>query len=145
VSKEPAFWDSSALVPLCVHELMSRQAHSHLRKFLPVVWWESRVEVRSAIATLNRLRYLRDAEKQKAVGRLAILNRSWREILPADPIRELAGNLLDVHQLRAADSLQLAAALTWCQERPSGRTFISADQRLSREAAATGFSVIQLS
>ena len=38
MSKQPAFWDSSALVPLCVHESATRQAHAQLRKFLPVVW-----------------------------------------------------------------------------------------------------------
>jgi len=36
MSKEPAFWDSSALVPLCVHESTSRQAHFQLRQSLPV-------------------------------------------------------------------------------------------------------------
>jgi hypothetical protein len=51
MSKQPAFWDSSALVPLCLYESTSRQ----LRKFLPVVWWGSLVEVHSAIATLHRI------------------------------------------------------------------------------------------
>ena len=36
-----AFWDSSALVPLCIQESTSRQVRSHLRKFAPVVWWAS--------------------------------------------------------------------------------------------------------
>jgi hypothetical protein len=38
-----AFWDSSALVPLCIQENTSRQVRSHLRKFAPVVWWASLV------------------------------------------------------------------------------------------------------
>jgi len=46
--------------------------------------------------------------------------------------------------LRFADSLQLAAALTWCQDRPSRRTFISGDERLSKGAIAAGFSVVEL-
>jgi hypothetical protein len=141
MSKQAAFWDSSALVPLCVHESTSRQAHTQLRKFLPVVWWGSLVEVHSAIARLHRLGQLTEAEQQKALSQLDLLNRGWREILPGDPVRELAKRLLDVYDLRAADSLQLAAALTWCQQRPAKRNFVCSDQRLSKAAMEAGFSV----
>jgi len=145
MSKQAAFWDSSALVPLCVHESASRQAHAHLRKFLPVVWWGSLVEVHSAIARLHRLGRMNDAEQKKAISHLDLLNRGWREILPGDPVRELAVRLLDAHELRAVDSLQLAAALTWCQQRPARRDFLCADERLSKAALAAGFSVINIS
>lgn len=145
MSKQPAFWDSSALVPLCVHETTSRQAHTQLRKFLPVVRWGSLLDVHSAIARLHRLGQLTDAEEQNALSQLDLLNRGWREILPGDHVRELATRLLDAHDLRAADSLQLAAALTWCQQRPAKRNFLCADQRLSRVAIAAGFSVLELS
>jgi hypothetical protein len=46
--------------------------------------------------------------------------------------------------LRASDSLQLAAALTWCQRRPAQRRFISGDQQLCDAAEAAGFVVIAL-
>ena len=144
MSKQPAFWDSSALVPLCLTESTSRQAHSQLRRFLPVVWWGSLVEVHSAIARLHRLAQMTDVEAQKALSQLDLLNRGWREILPGDHVRELATRLLDAHDLRAADSLQLAAALTWCQQRPAKRDFVCADQRLSKAAIAAGFSVLEL-
>lgn len=145
MSKAAAFWDSSALVPLCVHEVTSRQAQSQLRKSLPVVWWGSPVEVHSAISRLHRLGKLKDVEKQGALSRLALLTRGWREILPGDPVRDLATRLLDTHELRAADSFQLAAALVWCQQRPARRTFVCADQRLSKAAEAAGFTVFELS
>jgi predicted nucleic acid-binding protein len=145
MSKQAAFWDASALVPLCVHEATSRRAQSQLRKFMPVVWWGSPVEVHSAIARLHRLGKLKDAEKQGALSRLDLLSRGWREILPGDHVRDLAGRLLDAHELRAADSLQLAAALTWCQQRPAKRDFVCADERLSKAAIAAGFSVLELS
>ena len=144
MNNQPAFWDASALVPLCVHEITSRQAQSHLRRCLPVVWWGSRVEVHSAVARLHRLGKLKDLEKKGALSRLDILGRSWREILPSDALRDLASRLLDAHELRAADSLQLAAALVWCHEKPARRTFVSADQRLSKSAAASGFLVVEL-
>ena len=145
MSKQPAFWDASALVPLCVHESASRQAHSQLRKFLPVVWWGSLVEVRRAIARLHRLGILNDREKEKAIAHLELLNRSWREILPGDHVRDLAVRLLEAHELRTADSLQLAAALTWCQQRPAKRDFVCSDERLLKAAAAVGFAVSELS
>jgi uncharacterized protein len=145
MSKQAAFWDASALVPLCVHESTSRQAHSQLRKFLPVVWWGSLVEVHSAVARLHRLGQMSDEEKKKALSHLDLLNRGWREILPGDHVRELAVRLLDAHELRAADSLQLAAALTWCQQRPAKRDFVCGDERLSKAAAAVGFAVRDLS
>jgi predicted nucleic acid-binding protein len=139
-----AFWDSSALVPLCIQESTSRHVRSHLRKFAPVVWWASPVEVHSAVARLHRSGAVNDMEKQGALSRLALLRRSWREILPGDALRELASRLLDVYTLRASDSLQLAAALTWCEQRPAQRRFISGDQRLCDAAEAAGFSVIAL-
>jgi predicted nucleic acid-binding protein len=139
-----AFWDSSALVPLCIQESTSRQVRSHLRKFAPVVWWASPVEVHSAVARLHRSGAVNDLEKQGALSRLALLRRGWREILPDDSLRELASRLLDVYTLRASDSLQLAAALTWCQQRPAQRRFISGDQRLCDAAEAAGFVVIAL-
>ena len=108
-----AFWDSSALVPLCIQKSTSRQVRSHLRKFAPVVWWASPVEVHSAVTRLHRSGAVNDMEKQGALSRLALLRRGWRKILPDDPLRELASRLLDVYTLRASDSLQLAAALTW--------------------------------
>jgi uncharacterized protein len=139
-----AFWDSSALVPLCIQESTSRQVRSHLRKFAPVVWWASPVEVHSAVARLHRSGTMKDLEKQGALSRLALLRRGWREILPDDALRELASRLLDAHTLRASDSFQLAAALTWCQQRPAQRRFISGDQRLCEAAEAAGFVVIAL-
>lgn len=144
MTKEPAFWDSSALVPLCVREDTSRKAHAQLRKFLPVVWWATPVEIHSAIRRAHLLGHLDGLAMQQGLSRLQLLSGAWREILPGDELRDLAGDLLDAHDLRAADSLQLAAALIWCQRRPARRSFLSADRRLSRAAADRGFSVLEL-
>ena len=140
-----AYWDASALVPLCVHEAASRSAQSHLRKFAPVVWWGTTVEVHSAICLLHRARQITDLDIQGAVTRLRLLSRGWREILPVDQLRDLATVLLDKHSLRAADSLQLAASLIWCEQRPTRRSFICADERLAKAAESAGFSVLKLS
>lgn len=144
MKKTTAFWDASALVPLCVHEAASRQARSHLRRFAPVVWWGSLIEVYSAICRLHRDKEISDLDKQGAVARLALLDRGWREVLPNDQVRDLAKQSLDKYSLRAADSLQLAASLIWCEERPSSRNFICGDHRLALAADSAGFSVLEL-
>jgi predicted nucleic acid-binding protein len=144
MNKRAAFWDASALVPLCVHESASRKAHAQLRLFLPVVWWGSQIEIHSAIAREHRFGTLTEAETKKALSRLDLLSRGWREILPGDELRDLAGRLLDAHELRAADSLQLAAALVWCQQRPARRSFLCSDRRLLESAQDRGFSVVEV-
>jgi hypothetical protein len=79
--KEPAFWDASALVPLCVHEATSRKAHAQLKSFLPVVWWGTLVEIQSAIRRTHLSGKLTDSERQKGLSRLALPLRAWQEIL----------------------------------------------------------------
>ena len=139
-----AFWDASALVPLCVQEEATPSAEFHLKKFAPVVWWGSPVEIHSAICRLHREKAITDAGKKGAVARLEMLGRGWREILPGDRLRELAVRLLDEYSLRAADSLQLAASLIWCEQRPARRSFVCADRRLTKAAISVGFSVLEL-
>jgi len=143
VKKTTAFWDASALVPLCVHEAASRHVQSQLRRFAPVVWWGSLIEVHSAICRLHRDNEITDLDKQGAVARLRLLSRGWREVLPDDQVRVLATQSLDKYSLRAADSLQLAASLIWCEQRPSKRSFICGDQRLAKAAGLAGFSVLE--
>lgn len=59
-------------------------------------------------------------------------------------MRNLAEGLLKSHKLRAADALQLAAALHWCSGYSRGRHFIGDDDDLLDAAAAEGFTVIRL-
>ncbi|HEV2520958.1 MAG TPA: type II toxin-antitoxin system VapC family toxin [Candidatus Acidoferrales bacterium] len=143
--KATAFWDDSALVPLCVHESATSAAVTHLKEFSPVVWWGSIIEIQSAICRLNRERTITDAGKKSAIARLETLSRAWREISAGDKLRELALDLLSSYPLKAADSLQLAASLIWCDENPARRNFVCADQRLSKIARSIGFGVLELS
>ena len=109
-----------------------------------MVWWGSLVEVHSGICRLHRDRKITDLDKHGALARLRMLSGAWREILPVDQVRELATQVLDNYALRAADSMQLAASLIWCERRPVKRIFICGDQRLSKAARAAGFSVTEL-
>jgi len=111
VKKTTAFWDASALVPLCIEETGSRSARTRLRKFAPVVWWGTFVEIHSALCRLHVSKEISELDKQGAVNRLQLLGRGWREILPHDIVPDLAIQMLDQYSLRAADSLQLAASL----------------------------------
>ena len=144
MKKTTAFWDASALVPVCVNEGASRRARSYLRRFEPVVWWGSLVEVHSAICRLHREQEISDHEKQGAAARLRLLSRAWKEVLPDDEVRDLAAQALDKYSLRAADSMQLAASLVWCGRRPPRRNFICGDKRLALAASVVGFSVLTL-
>ena len=141
---DPAFCDASALVPFCLYEATSQRVRAHLRRHMPVVWWASRIEICGAVARLLRFGDIDAKEADRALGYLETMSRVWSEIRPDDLLRDLACQLVAKYPLRAADSMQLAAALVWCQKRPRGRTFICGDQRLGDAAKAAGFSVIQL-
>lgn len=143
MKRSTAFWDSSALIPLCVQEQTSHHAKTLAKQFAPVVWWATAVEIHSAIARLHRAGELNDAAKQAALDRLLVISHGWREILPSDKLRDQAEALLDTYSMRAGDSLQLAAAIVWCQQKPSRQTFISGDVRLCEAAAQAGFTVIK--
>jgi predicted nucleic acid-binding protein len=46
-----------------------------------------------------------------------------------------------VHPLRAADALQLAAALVWMGGAPNGAELVTRDTRLAHAARKEGFAV----
>jgi predicted nucleic acid-binding protein len=142
VKRNLAFWDSSALIPLCVQERTSNKAKTLAKQFAPVVWWATTVEIHSAIARLHRCGDLDDAGRQAALNRLSVLSRGWREVLPSDKLRAQAQVFLDTYSLRAADSLQLASAMIWCQQRPALQRFVSSDVRLCQAAAQAGFAIV---
>jgi hypothetical protein len=83
-----------------------------------------------------------DRARKAALDRFQAMRQDWYEVVPSDAVRDRAESLLHTYPLRAADSLQLAAALVWCRNRPKGRTFISADTRLCEAAAHAGFTVL---
>ena len=140
-----AFWDTSAIVSLCLFQPQSSQANQILRSYRrQITWWATPVEAVSALNRLSRDEVLAKQDKARAFERLNKLRRSWNEVQPSLDLRDSAERLLNVHGLRAADALQLAAALVWCRQRPHGRAFVVADEGLSDAAEAEGFTVIRL-
>lgn len=128
------YWDSSALIPLLVREGTSDTLRALYEDDpLNIVWWAAPVECASAIARRERDGSLPLALATEALRRLAALERTWFEVAPAAPLRASAQRLLRVHPLRAADALQLAAALAVGYETPT-MAMVCLDRRL-REAA----------
>jgi uncharacterized protein len=140
----PGFWDASTLVPLCVPIDNSQHRRTLLHEYAPVVWWGSQVEIQSALARLKRERMLTSQQHSAALQRLSIIRKGWREIQPTARLRDIAGSRIELHELRAADALQLAAALVWCQERTKNRPFLCRDADLREAARREGFDIVAL-
>jgi predicted nucleic acid-binding protein len=139
LARHLAFWDASALVPLCVGQTTTPRAIALYKNYEAVIWWATPVEIASALARLVRMRQLDSADLTKARRLAAALADAWFVIQPSDALRAKATQLLDRYDLRAADALQLAAALEWCRDIPQGRVFLTADQKLREAAVLTGF------
>jgi len=136
-----AFWDASALVPLCVVQTVTPQAFQFRSKYRMSVWWATHVEIASALARLRRRQEITGGEHAHALVQAEGLANLWQVIEPAAKIARDARSLLERYPLRAADALQLAAALEWCERKPKGKVFLSFDQRLREAATLAGFTV----
>jgi predicted nucleic acid-binding protein len=139
ITRQLAFWDASALVPLCVGQSTTPRAIALYKRYEAVIWWATPVEIASALARLVRMKQLDSGGWAKARQLAAALADAWFVIQPSDVLRAKARQLVDRYDLRAADALQLAAALEWCQDNPQGRVFLTADQKLREAAVLTGF------
>ena len=137
---EPAFWDSSALVPLCVEQLASPLAEQMNLRYSMIVWWAAPAEIRGAMARLLRMGQLTSNQHVGAQVRLDHLRIQWREIAPTPDLRNQTERLLDRFPFKAGDALQLAAALAWTSARPRQRPFISGDAQLLDAAHQLGFT-----
>ena len=138
-----AFWDTSAIVPLCCQQNLSHSLRKLWRETAHViVWWGTTVEIRSAISRLHGEGVITAKGRQQALARLEVLRQEWREITPSEKTRRLAEGLPDAYGLRALDSFQLAAALVWCNEKPKNRVVVCDDSKLSVAAQTVGFTVV---
>lgn len=137
------FWDASAVVPLLFAEPEREALLGSLERDPEMlVWWGTPVECASAIARREREGVLELAQATAALDRLRSLGAAWHEVLPSDAVRNAAQRLLRVHPLRAADSLQLAAAVVAAEGEATSLEFVSLDERLSAAAAREGFVLL---
>ena len=139
------FWDSSALVPLLLPEPRSaRLTELLLDDREVVIWWATPLECQSAIYRRHRSAPLPSPTMRTLNERLRAFVEHASTVAPTDEVRRRAARLLAGHPLRAADALQLAAALAWCEEQPHNETFVSLDDRLSSAARKEGFDIAPL-
>jgi len=137
------FWDSSAIIPLCIDEPQTNTIRQIVRRdSVVVVWWGSFIECCSAFARLRRDGLLKSEEEDNVRQLLTLLSDTWTEIEPSEDIRDIAERLLMLHPLRVADALQLSAALVWAGKRPKGHYFVCLDSRLRDAARKEGFSLL---
>jgi len=140
------FWDSSAIVPLLVDEA-ARGGVLALLEADPemAVWWGTPVECASAIARRERDGDLDSGVVSDALARLRALVPAWHEVQATEALRTSAMRVLRMHSLRAADALQLAAALAVSQGQPDALDFVCLDTRLGLAAEREGLRVVQVS
>ena len=126
------FWDTSALVPLLIEERTSDPVRAIAAADTEiVVWWGASVECLSAISRLERAGRLKPPENTRAFDLLGKLRGGWKEIEPLEIIASGLEELLRAHPLRAADALQLAAALL-ANDRQVDRTRVRLPRRAPR-------------
>jgi predicted nucleic acid-binding protein len=136
------FWDASAIIPLLLDEEFTAALKGQYQSDPElIVWWATDVECVSAVARRERDGGLSGDSAAAAISRLEHLGASWLEVAPAPPIRRLAIRLLRVHALRAADALQLAAAVVASESDPRTLPLVTLDDRLALAATREGFPV----
>lgn len=136
------FWDSSAILPLLVGEAATDAMRAIAREDdSMLVWWATPVECVSALGRLEREGNVSDEAVVSAIERLDAFADAWNEVQPVAAVRRTARRLLRVHPLRAADALQLSAAVVACEGNPATLEIVTLDDRLVEAARREGFVV----
>jgi uncharacterized protein len=107
-----------------------------------IVWTLTRVELLSAIARLRR-------EDSRFAAILTVARRNimrawdgWSEITNVELVRRHAERLVESYPLRAADALQLGAALIAAEGDPTNLELVTLDRNLADAAEREGFAVL---
>jgi predicted nucleic acid-binding protein len=137
------FWDSSALIPLLIREAESEQMRGLLAADTEIIVSViTSIEVQSALWRRRHHGELAADQHAIAESTFATLSASWSEIDDIFAARQLALDLIARHVLRAADALQLAAALIACAADPATLSFVTLDRNLALAARAEGFTAL---
>jgi hypothetical protein len=108
-----------------------------------VVWCFARTEVVSALRRLRHEDRVDPDDLRRMEQRLERMSTRWSEVHALYPVRDVAERLLRTHRLRAADALQIGAALVAVDARPKGRMLISLDDALLAAAEREGFDAVR--
>ncbi len=134
------FWDTSALIPLVVAERSSSRVERWLREDPNVIVWTlSCVELFSSLA--RRRREEPRSESSLLAARRDLLStwEQWSEVTSVEVVRRHAERVVETHPLRAADALQIGAALVASENIPATLEFVTLDRNLANAAEREGF------
>jgi len=137
------FWDSSALIPLFIEEPTSGLVAQWLGGDPAIaVWALTRIEMLSALERRRRDAAGSRSHIVSARRELVRLSGFWTVITDIDRVCLHAERLLQDYPLRAADALQLGAAIVAANDHPASLDFVTFDRRLADAAGREGFSVL---
>ena len=137
------FWDTSAFLQLIVKQRFSDELTQLVSADRSVaLWWGTRLEALSGLHRVQREGVITAKQFQAMQKNLRDLAAECFIVEPSSNVLERAERLLATHELRAADALQLAAALILFRESPSGNHFVCVDGRLAQAAHKEGFTVM---
>jgi uncharacterized protein len=137
------FWDASALVPLVVWEPRSDDCFELVQSDPEIAhWWGTPIEIHSGLERRFRQGSLSAANLANSRRSVEKLLQGGHEVDPTEQVKLSALHLLRLHPLKAADALQLAAALHLMSGRASQLEFVSLDDRLRAAALAEGTTVL---
>ncbi|HYB91647.1 MAG TPA: type II toxin-antitoxin system VapC family toxin [Candidatus Binataceae bacterium] len=137
------FWDSSALAPLFLIETSSQQVRAWYRTDPDVlVWWLSRVELFSAIARRRREDQVSPEPYRAARAQILRVWDEWSVVDAYEAVAREAERTIELYPLRAADALQLGAALVAADGDPGSLEFVTLDRRLADAASREGFPTL---
>ena len=135
------FWDTSAIVPLLSDEEMTDAMQALLAADPNIVVWAfTSIEISSALWRKHRATR-DDVSRAAAQRRLAILVAKWTYVDDFDAVLRRAHQTVSRHALKAADALQLAAALEAARNDLQSLPFVTLDRDLGTAARAEGFTV----
>lgn len=131
------------MLPLLSEEAFSSVVANLLRQDDGVVvWWGTWIECSVAISRLRHEGKLDETGEEEARTALDRMADNWVERGPTDDTRLLAMIVSRDHHLKAADCLQLASALRWCEGNTMNARFVCLDDQLRRTAQDEGFVVL---
>lgn len=137
------FWDSSALLPLVIEEAGSAAMNRLFAADSEVAsWWGTPTECWSAVARREREASWPPSTTEEVLANLQKLMARAHEVLPTSAVRACSRRLLFTHSLRAADALQLAAAVVLGATEVAELEFVTLDDALALAARREGFRVI---
>jgi predicted nucleic acid-binding protein len=140
------FWDSSALLPLVVHQppFTNRCRRAFRQDVLRAASFLARVECRSAVERLVREGALKPAARRQSLARVDKLLAAFDIVAFSADVESHALAVLGRYPLRSLDALQLSCALSLCppsDPEPRGG-LVCCDRKLAEAAVAEGFSLV---